>query len=284
MPTSRRRSSTGAPATPGSPSGARCCIVEGSEAGADGVSAPHAVQSAQRAAQHDRRREEARSLAAMIAAMIDGVWLRAALSEWQEADSESARALLTAFVDGRLQRPRAAGGTAGAGSGGPGRGGRRASRERRGRSPSINPATGEVLARVRGRRRRAGRRGRGARARGAARTGRRSPAPSAGACCSARRRCCARATTSLPSSRRAIPASRSRRPRVGRRALGRRVPRVFRRPRREPRRRAYRSRAAGLRLHAARAARRGRRHRRLELPAADRLLEDRRRRSPAATP
>src|SRR5215472_7792132 len=47
--------------------------------------------------------EAAGSLAAMIAAMIDGVWLRAALSEWQEADSESARALLTAFVDGRLQ-------------------------------------------------------------------------------------------------------------------------------------------------------------------------------------
>jgi len=47
--------------------------------------------------------EAARSLAAMIAAMIDGVWLRAALSEWQEADSESARALLTAFVDGHLR-------------------------------------------------------------------------------------------------------------------------------------------------------------------------------------
>ena len=47
--------------------------------------------------------EAARSLAAMIAAMIDGVWLRAALSEWQEADSESARALLTAFVDDRLR-------------------------------------------------------------------------------------------------------------------------------------------------------------------------------------
>ena len=46
--------------------------------------------------------EAAPSLAAMIAAMIDGVWLRAALSEWHEADSESARALLTAFVDGRL--------------------------------------------------------------------------------------------------------------------------------------------------------------------------------------
>src|SRR5580765_2053132 len=47
--------------------------------------------------------DEARTLAAMIAAMIDGVWLRAALSEWQEADSESARALLTAFVDARLK-------------------------------------------------------------------------------------------------------------------------------------------------------------------------------------
>ena len=46
---------------------------------------------------------EARSLAATIAAMIDGVWLRAALSNWVEADSESARALLTAFVDARLQ-------------------------------------------------------------------------------------------------------------------------------------------------------------------------------------
>ena len=46
---------------------------------------------------------EARSLAAMIAAMIDGVWLRAALSAWREADSGSARALLTAFVDGRLR-------------------------------------------------------------------------------------------------------------------------------------------------------------------------------------
>jgi betaine-aldehyde dehydrogenase len=56
---------------------------------------------------HDLRQmipgEAAGSLAAMIAAMIDGVWLRAALSEWQEADSESARALLTAFVDDRLR-------------------------------------------------------------------------------------------------------------------------------------------------------------------------------------
>ena len=47
--------------------------------------------------------DEAQTLAAMIAAMIDGVWLRAALSGWREADSESARALLTEFVDGRLK-------------------------------------------------------------------------------------------------------------------------------------------------------------------------------------
>ena len=86
--------------------------------------------------------DEARSLAAMIAAMIDGVWLRAALSRWQEADSESARALLTDFVDSRLQKsartdeeptpaatPRAV---------------RSASRSFR----TINPATGEVLAEI----------------------------------------------------------------------------------------------------------------------------------------
>jgi betaine-aldehyde dehydrogenase len=46
---------------------------------------------------------EARTLAGMIAAMIDGVWLRAALSEWQEADSKGAQAMLTAFVDNRLK-------------------------------------------------------------------------------------------------------------------------------------------------------------------------------------
>jgi betaine-aldehyde dehydrogenase len=88
--------------------------------------------------------EEARSLAAMIAAMIDGVWLRAALSEWQEADSESARALLTAFVDGRLRElaQQAPDGVAGAG-------GARAAR-RTGATEEvlrvINPATGTLLA------------------------------------------------------------------------------------------------------------------------------------------
>ena len=86
--------------------------------------------------------EDARTLAFMIAAMIDGVWLRAALSEWREADSESARALLTAFVEGRLKdlaQARAAE-TVGA--------------PRPGRAPSggalrvINPANGTLLAEI----------------------------------------------------------------------------------------------------------------------------------------
>jgi betaine-aldehyde dehydrogenase len=87
---------------------------------------------------------EARSLAAMIAAMIDGVWLRAALSNWREADSESARALLTAFVDGRLREsaPPAVESAPDA----------MVSDHARGYAASItsiNPATGAVLAEVR---------------------------------------------------------------------------------------------------------------------------------------
>jgi betaine-aldehyde dehydrogenase len=87
---------------------------------------------------------QARSLAAMIAAMIDGAWLRAALSGWREADSEGARALLTAFVDSHLgeratqpevkqdaaARPRALPGAD------------------RTTLTTINPATGAVLARL----------------------------------------------------------------------------------------------------------------------------------------
>ncbi len=89
---------------------------------------------------------EARSLAAMIAAMIDGVWLRAALSQWREADSESARALLTAFVDGRLRDLERQGAevTAGAGT---------TARVRRSLEPTgplrvINPASGALLAQL----------------------------------------------------------------------------------------------------------------------------------------
>jgi betaine-aldehyde dehydrogenase len=93
--------------------------------------------------------DEAQRLAAMIAAMIDGVWLRAALSGWREADSESARALLTAFVDGRLSQAAASSQSAPssietpalpesaqARSSGPHVGERFA---------SVNPATGKVL-------------------------------------------------------------------------------------------------------------------------------------------
>ena len=80
---------------------------------------------------------EARSLASIIAAMIDGVWLRAALSNWAEADSESARDLLTAFVDARLkeaQPPVMVGSPAIVAS--------------RDSFQTINPATGDVLATI----------------------------------------------------------------------------------------------------------------------------------------
>jgi betaine-aldehyde dehydrogenase len=90
--------------------------------------------------------DEAQRLAAMIAAMIDGVWLRAALSGWREADSESARALLTAFVDGRLDRAAPAmNERAGPGADGKGIAARAAGPAAGERFASINPATGEVL-------------------------------------------------------------------------------------------------------------------------------------------
>jgi betaine-aldehyde dehydrogenase len=80
---------------------------------------------------------EAQSLAAMIAAMIDGVWLRAALSGWREADSATARALLTEFVDRRLQSQRA--------STVEGREHAKRAAATPTRIVSINPATGAVL-------------------------------------------------------------------------------------------------------------------------------------------
>ena len=90
-------------------------------------------------------RDEARSLAAMIAAMIDGVWLRAALSNWEEADSESARALLTSFVEGRL-RERAAAASVAAEAKVETPGARALSATH---FSSINPATGTVIAEIR---------------------------------------------------------------------------------------------------------------------------------------
>jgi len=77
--------------------------------------------------------EETPKLAAMIAAMIDGVWLRGALSGWTETDSETARALLTSFVDNHLNtRPAAPTSSMGT---------------RHLVSP-VNPATGEILAQI----------------------------------------------------------------------------------------------------------------------------------------
>jgi betaine-aldehyde dehydrogenase len=84
--------------------------------------------------------DQAAPLAAMIAAMIDGVWLRAALSGWREADSQSARALLTAFVDERLKQALPA--VRGEGTRAPSRSSGPAAGER---FASINPATGEIL-------------------------------------------------------------------------------------------------------------------------------------------
>jgi len=92
--------------------------------------------------------DEAQSLASMIAAMIDGVWLRAALSGWREADSGSARALLTEFVNGRLEASRAAATTSSAEerADAPAAARTRAAVPAAGeRFASINPATGEVL-------------------------------------------------------------------------------------------------------------------------------------------
>ena len=83
---------------------------------------------------------EARTLAAMIAAMIDGVWLRAALSDWVEADSEAARGLLTAFVEGRLRERAPPAKVAPAVA---------AAAAATGHFRTINPATGQTLAEIR---------------------------------------------------------------------------------------------------------------------------------------
>jgi len=73
-------------------------------------------------------------VASMAASLIDGVWLRAALSEWREGDSEAARSLVTMFVDSRLPPPA------------PPRA--RRGQQARDSFETVNPATGEVLGRV----------------------------------------------------------------------------------------------------------------------------------------
>ncbi|MEJ2457328.1 MAG: betaine-aldehyde dehydrogenase [Novosphingobium sp.] len=72
--------------------------------------------------------EEARKTAAMVAAMIDGVWLRGALSGWSEIEPEAARQMLTFVVDDSLARSTAK------------------PRRTPARSRPVNPATGETIA------------------------------------------------------------------------------------------------------------------------------------------
>jgi len=89
--------------------------------------------------------QQVHGLAAIIAAMIDGVWLRAALSEWREADSGSARVLVNAFVDRQL--------TSSAPAGHPiapisTRSNHRIAPGAGERLTSLNPATGELLGHV----------------------------------------------------------------------------------------------------------------------------------------
>lgn len=98
---------------------------------------------------------EARRLAIALAAMIDGLWLRATLSSPNETDSATARAMASAFIDGEIARaalkPAPRGGE------------KRSERDRTVRNfiggasaasssgrtfPTINPATGAVLAEV----------------------------------------------------------------------------------------------------------------------------------------
>src|SRR5690606_26548955 len=49
---------------------------------------------------------EAPRLAVALAAMIDGLWLRASLSASNETDSTTARAIATAFIDDAIARAR----------------------------------------------------------------------------------------------------------------------------------------------------------------------------------
>jgi betaine-aldehyde dehydrogenase len=97
--------------------------------------------------------QQAEDMAAMVASVIDGLWLRATLSGRSETESANARQLATAFVDGQL-------GAAGVQTllearpgddtkaaiqpkaDAPGR------RQARARFTTINPATGETLAEI----------------------------------------------------------------------------------------------------------------------------------------
>ncbi|MCK0198347.1 betaine-aldehyde dehydrogenase [Ancylobacter sp. 6x-1] len=98
--------------------------------------------------------EPARHLAIAVAAVIDGLWLRSTLSATGETDSVTARAIATAFVDGQLARSAAPATT------GPAVmsntvplhhnhiGGRFCPSVSAETFETVNPATGEVLARI----------------------------------------------------------------------------------------------------------------------------------------
>ena len=212
--------------------------------------------------------------------MIDGLWLRATLSSPNETDSATARAMAAPSSTARSRAMRRSPSMArpgnaeerGSASSGTSSAARAVASTSGKTFPTINPATGEVLAEVEiageAEVERAVAAAKAAQPKWAAMTG-----MERGRILKARRRLLRERNAEL-----ALLETRDTgkpiQETVGRRrALRRRLPRVFRRHRRRPCGRAHRPRAVGLRLHAARAARRRRRHRRLELPAPDRLLE-----------
>jgi betaine-aldehyde dehydrogenase len=101
---------------------------------------------------------DADELAQAVAAMIDGLWLRAALSSPSEADSRAARTMATAYIDRELARlaalkPRPAPKVSAAASGGIPRvqnyiGGAFVAASGGKTFTTTNPATGETLAEV----------------------------------------------------------------------------------------------------------------------------------------
>jgi betaine-aldehyde dehydrogenase len=159
----RRRNSTKEPATAWLAFWGQVLHVESTAARAVGLSAPHAHRICAASLKRLVPPDEAQSLAAMIAAMIDGVWLRAALSGWREADSERARALLTAVRRWALE-PTVDARRAGRAGSAEQAGGRRAvrlaeSRDRRGHRHCTVAGAADVDAAVRAARARAARLG-----------------------------------------------------------------------------------------------------------------------------
>ena len=101
---------------------------------------------------------EAERIAIGLAAMIDGLWLRATLSSPHETDSRMARAMASSFVDAEIARHATAGSTMALARAISGRerdkrirnhiGGAYVSARSRKTFATINPATGETLAEV----------------------------------------------------------------------------------------------------------------------------------------